>query len=41
MGFQKYLKFCKNNGVSKKRIRKELDTNVMNVMKYYDKKWTL
>lgn len=38
MGFQKYLKFCKNNGVSKKRIRKELDTNVMNVMKYYDKK---
>lgn len=38
MGFQKYLKFCKNNGVSKKRIRKESDINVMNIMQYYDKK---
>ena len=38
-GMKKYLQYCKENGINKKKIEKELNTDVPNIMKYYkDKK---
>lgn len=38
LGLQKYLKYCKENNVDKKTIDKEVETNVPDIMKYYQEK---
>lgn len=38
VGLQKYLKYCKNNNIDKKAICKKVDTDVPDIMKYYNEK---
>ena len=38
-GMQKYLKYCKDNGITKEKIEKETNTNdIKNIMKFYKDK---
>ena len=38
LGFQKYLHYCKNNGIDKNTIDKETKSDVPDIMKYYQEK---
>lgn len=38
LGLQKYLKYCKDNNIDKKIIEENVNTEVANIMKYYNEK---
>lgn len=38
LGLQKYLKYCKENNIDKKTIDEKVETNVPDIMKYYNEK---
>ena len=38
LGLQKYLRYCKNNGIDKNIIDKETKSDVPDIMKYYEEK---
>ena len=37
-GMQKYLKYCKENGITRERISKEIHRNIPDAMKHYKEK---
>ena len=38
LGLQKYLKYCKDNGIDKKTICEKLNTDLADIMQYYNEK---
>lgn len=38
LGMQKYLKYCKDNNIDKKAIDEKINTDVPDIMKYYNEK---
>lgn len=38
LGLQKYLKYCKDNGITKEAIEKEMDREMPDIMQYFEQK---